>query len=75
MDVPMLADQQNLIYIILERTQHVSWKICGERWIIGMDGEREREKERESGKSVLSARLDDDEEEEEDIQSVYLCNI
>ena len=39
MDVPMLADQQDLIYINSERIQDVIWKICQERW---MDGERER---------------------------------
>ena len=37
------------------------WTISREGWIIGKDGqrERERESERESGKYVLPARLDD----------------
>ena len=51
--VPVLADQQELIYISSVRTQDVVWKTCQERWIIEMDGGRD------SAKSVLSARLDD----------------
>ena len=48
MDVPVLGDQQGLIYITFVRTQDV------ERWIIGTDWEKE------SGKYVLSKRLYDD---------------
>ena len=66
MDVPVLVDQQELIYISSVRTQDVIWKTYRERWIIGIEREREREKEREcerereSGKSALFGRLDDD---------------
>ena len=61
MDVPVLVDQQELIYISCAWTQDVVWKTCQEQWIIETYGERERERERErqSGKSALSARLDD----------------
>ena len=45
MDVPVLANQQELIYVCFVRTQDV---------VIGPDRERERERERESVKSVLS---------------------
>ena len=44
MDVPVLADQQELINISSVRTQDVVWKICRERWMIGTDGERKRER-------------------------------
>ena len=53
MNVPVLADKQERIYINFCRT-------CQKWWIIGMDAERERERERESGKSMLSVQLDDD---------------
>ena len=56
-------DQQELIYINSVRAQDVIWKTCREQWGIGADGERQRnreiETERESGKSLLAARLDD----------------
>ena len=54
MDVSALANQSELIYISSMRTLDVSWRTSRERWKIGTDGEREL------GKSVLSARLDDD---------------
>ena len=44
MDAPVLADQQELIYIRSVRTQDVVWRTCREWWMIG---ERERERERE----------------------------
>ena len=53
MDVPVLTDQQELIYISFVRTLDTTWKICREQWMIGTDGERE------SGKFVLLAQLDD----------------
>ena len=53
-DMPMLADQQEFIYISSVRTQDIVWRTCLEWWMRGTDGERE------SGKSMLSARLDDD---------------
>ena len=43
-------------YISSVRTLDVVGRTCQERW---MDGERGRERERESGKSVSSARFDD----------------
>ena len=58
MDVPELADLQVLIYSSSVWTQDVIWKTYWERWIIGMD----KESERESGKSALSAQLDNDDE-------------
>ena len=39
-----------------------SFKDLWERWMIGTDGERERE--RESGKSVLLSQLDDDDNDD-----------
>ena len=57
MDVPVLADQQELIYISSVQTQDVVWRTRWEGW-----GEREREREREFGKSMLSAQLDDNED-------------
>ena len=49
--------QLEFIYIISDRTQDVVSKNCRERWMIGKIGKRE------SGKSVLSAQLDDDDDE------------
>ena len=43
MDVPVLAKQQELIYVSSVQTQDAIWKICREWWLIGIDGERERE--------------------------------
>ena len=55
MDVPVLADQQELIYFSSVRRQEVVLKINRERWMVEMDGERQRE----SGKSDPVASLDD----------------
>ena len=44
-DMPELADQQELIYISSVQTQDIVWKTCQEQWMIGMDEERERERE------------------------------
>ena len=49
MEIPVLADQQELIYISSVQIQNVVWKTCQEWWMIGTDGERESE----SGKSVM----------------------
>ena len=57
MDVHVVTDQKEFIFIISEWTQDVVWKNCQERWMIGMYGERG------SGKYVLSAHLDDDDDE------------
>ena len=57
MDVPVLVDQQELIYINSMQTQDVVWKTCRVRWMIGNNGERGSEK------SVLSERLDDDDDD------------
>ena len=54
MNVPVLADQQEVIYISSVRTQDVIWKTCRERRMIGTDGEKE------SWKFVSAARFDDD---------------
>ena len=51
-DMPVLADQQELIHINCIRTLDVVYRTCQERWLIGTDGERE------SGKSALSGQLD-----------------
>ena len=40
MDVPVLANQQELIYISSVWTQDVIWKTYWERCMIGMDEER-----------------------------------
>ena len=53
MDVPVLADLQELLYIGSMGTNDVVWKTCRERWAIGRI-------ERESGKSVPTVRLDND---------------
>ena len=54
MDVPVLANQQELMYISSLRTQDLVVKTCRRRWTIGTD------RGRESRKSKLAARLDDD---------------
>ena len=58
MDVPVLADQEHLYRTQTKnssvQTQDVVYKTCWEQWMIGINGERN------SGKSVLAARLDDD---------------
>ena len=54
MDVPVLADQQESIYISFVQTQGVVWRTCRERWTIGMDGEKEL------GKPVQSVWLYND---------------
>ena len=56
MDVTVLTDQQELIYISSVETQSVVWKTCREQWMIGMDGARL------SWKSVVSRQLDDDDD-------------
>ncbi len=47
MDVPVLADQQEVIYISDVWTKNVIWKTCRERRKIGTDRERQRETERQ----------------------------
>ena len=61
-DVPVLADLQEFIFIISTQTQDLVWKTCWEQWMIGMDGERE------SGRFVLSVWLD----EEDDVLSLKI---
>ena len=53
MDVPVVADEQECIYISSVRTQDVVWKTCQEQWMIETDGDRE------SGKAMLSVQHDD----------------
>ena len=55
LDVSVLADQEELIYISFVQTQDAVWKTCRKRWTIGTD------EEREPGKSVLLAQRDDEE--------------
>ena len=66
MDLPLLADQQEHIYISSLRTRGVVWRTWREQWIIRIDGERKRGRERE--KSVLLVRLDDDDDDDEHIK-------
>ena len=54
MDMPTLADPQELIYISFVWTQNILWKTYREQWTIGMDGDGEPEK------SVQSAPHGDD---------------
>ena len=56
MEVPVLADMQNFTNNSSVRTQGVVWKTCWERWMIGTNGEREseRERERESWECVVA---------------------
>ena len=54
MDVPVIADQQKFIHISSVRTLDVVWKNWWERWVIGTDVERERERNRIREKFVLS---------------------
>ena len=53
-DVTVWTEQQELIIISFVWTQDIVWKTYRVRKMIGTD------EERKSGKSVLSARLDDD---------------
>ena len=43
LDVPLLAEQQELIYISSVRTPVDVLKTCRKRWLIGTDGKRVRE--------------------------------
>ena len=54
MDVPVLADQQELFYNSFVWTQDVVWRTCWEWSMIGTN------EERKSGKFVLAVQLDDD---------------
>ena len=54
-DMPVRANQQELIYLSSVRTPGVVWKPCQDRYMIGTDGERVRE-------SVLALRFDDHDE-------------
>ena len=56
MDTSVLADQQKVTFINSVLTLGVIKKTYQERWLIGMD------KERESRESMLSAQLDDDDD-------------
>ena len=58
MDEQRLDNQLEPIYNSSVPIQDVAWKICRERWTIGM-GE-----ERGSGKSVLVVRYDDDDDDD-----------
>ena len=54
MDVPVLDDQQRLIYFSSVRTLDVVWKTCRERWLIGTEREKEREREREREREICT---------------------
>ena len=64
MHEPEFADQQEHAYNSSVRTQDVVLRTMRERWMIGTNGERQRDKERdrdrELGKHVLAVRLYDD---------------
>ena len=47
MDVPVLADQQELTYNSYVQTQDVISRIYRKQWLLGTYEERERERERE----------------------------
>ena len=55
MNVPVLANQQELTYNSSAQTQDTVWKTRRKLWMIGTNGERE------SGKFIQTARLDNDE--------------
>ena len=63
-DLSMLTDQQELIYISSVQAQYVVKRGCWERWMIGTSWERERE--RESEKFMQSAWFHDDEDDDDD---------
>ena len=44
MDMPVLTDQQELIYISSVQTQDIVWKTCQEQWMKEIDGEKEPRK-------------------------------
>ena len=56
MDMPVLGNQQELIYDSSVLTQDVVWKTCQKWWMIGTNGKRK------SGESMLAAWLDNDDE-------------
>ena len=60
MDVPMLANQQELTYNRSVQTQDVVWKTCWEEY-----------DERESGKSLFAARHDDDDDDFCQVQMIW----
>ena len=66
MDVPMLADQQKLIYISSLLILDVFWKTCRMQWMIGTDAERK------SRKSMLSTWLDDNDIDIKVLMFLYL---
>ena len=57
-DEKVLDNQLDIIFNCSVRTQDVAWKTYRKRWTIEMDGEREKEREREFGKSVRAVRHD-----------------
>ena len=65
MDMSVLADKQELIYIGSVQSQDVVWRTCQKWWMVGMDGEKE------SKKFVLSAWLD----EEKKLLMIYYRNV
>ena len=61
MDMPVLVNQQRLSFNSFVWTLDDDWRTNQEQWMIGLDGKRE------SGKSVMSALLDDDDDDDDDI--------
>ena len=68
-DLQELDDQLELIYNCTVRTQET----CLKRWMIETKGERERE--RESRKSMLAAWHDDDDEEFHNWIHIIRCSL
>ena len=69
MDMPVLSEQQEVIYISSVQTWDVVWKTCRKRWMIGTNSPRERG----VGKSVQSTQLgdDDDDDDDDDLKPYY----
>ena len=66
-DVPVLDDQQALIYFSSVWTLNKDWRTYRERWMIGTDGKRK------SRKSVLAARLDNEIEQNKGV-TAFQCS-
>ena len=55
-----LVDQKELTFNSSVGTQDEDYQTCQEWWMIGID------RERESGKAILSASFDDDDDDDDD---------
>ena len=61
--MPVLADQQELIYNRTVQTQDAVWNACWDSWMKVTDGKRE------SGKLVQTAQVNDDDDDD-----IVSCN-